>query len=413
MSIDESKRLRRNYLSFTDFPDTILKSVTDYLYPVSQALFAVALSAPTQSASWWTSNIQQHISLSSKAIISNGQWDVLDFGTVEKTLTSKLNDDDIRAVLVCTDSRNKLKRLYLINCNPTTYGLQPLEGSVVLEQLDLDKNQESMSIEVIVPILLSIINKFDNRLKHLTLPNAWHTGRTIGDDPNTWEDNWSNQTLERFMRRYHGLLDYRPFNCADCNGDRDCSESSRFHNLEGQYHISDIQPQSFTCYKCLRNICNKSEYKVMHCSGCERGYCGICAPRNYDCVTCHEELYGGGQLQGENFTCRFCKGGNGETEECGECGAIHCVIHETILSCDKCDLTRCVECAGGHKFVCKHCSKSNCFECADMVCCVYCGKDMCFQCIKERGEDADNDCAHCQEAALRHLRTIRVQAMID
>ena len=110
----------------------------------------------------------------SKAIISNGQWNILDFGTVEKTLTSKLNDDDIRAVLVCTDSRNKLKRLYLINCNPITYGLrQPLEGSVVLEQLDLDKNQESMSVEAIVPFLVSIIDKHDNSLKHLTLLNVW------------------------------------------------------------------------------------------------------------------------------------------------------------------------------------------------------------------------------------------------
>ena len=118
-------------ISFTDFPDTILKSVTDYLQPVSQALFAVALSAPSQSASWWKSNIQHNLSISSKAIISNGQWNILDFGTVERTLTVKLNDDDIRAVLVCTDSRNKLKRLYLINCNPITYGLrQPLEGSV-------------------------------------------------------------------------------------------------------------------------------------------------------------------------------------------------------------------------------------------------------------------------------------------
>ena len=92
MSIDESKRLRRNYLSFTDFPDTILKSVTDYLHPVSQGLFAVALTAPSRRPgphywmkpnSWLAPNILLQLSRPSKAIVSAGQWDILDTWSLE------------------------------------------------------------------------------------------------------------------------------------------------------------------------------------------------------------------------------------------------------------------------------------------------------------------------------------------
>ena len=49
---------------------------------------------------------------------------------VQRALTSKLNDDDIRAVLVVIDARNKLKRLMLTNCLPVTYDLQPLQGTI-------------------------------------------------------------------------------------------------------------------------------------------------------------------------------------------------------------------------------------------------------------------------------------------
>ena len=197
------------------------------------------------------------------------------------------------------------------------------------------------------------------------------------------------------------MLEYRPFNCAGCNGDsRDCTESAAIDNLgNGTYHTPQIHPQSFTCYKCLRDFSVECDNRVLHCTKCERGYCGTCAPRNDDCVSCSNHLQDYG-----NYECFYCSEGNGETEECGECGDIHCVIHENILSCDKCDLTRCVECAGG-RYTCRFCSKSTCYGCTDnyMFCDLACQREMCFQCVEMRGVNAVYDCARCHEAALEHL----------
>lgn len=348
MSIDESKRLRRS-LSFTDFPDTILKSVTDYLYPVSQALFAVALSAPSQSASWWTSNIQQHISISSKAIISNGQWNVLDFGTIRRALTAKLNDDDIRAVLVVIDARNKLKRLMLTNCLPVTYALQPLQGSIVLEQLDLDKNQQSLSVEAIVPFLVSIIDNHANSLKHITLPEVW-AQRT-------------SSSLDRFLRRYNGMLDYRRFNCAGCNGRENCveSESDVTWLTSGMKRMGEevFFAQYFTCYKCLRNFCDDSD-KTMCCYSCCLRQCSECAPP-IDCAECCEP---------DNFRCSLCVEDDEDVTKvkCEECRENYCQWHKSVRLCFVCNMKRCRSCTGGqlgpedHR-VCKYCSKAICFDC--------------------------------------------------
>ena len=63
----------------------------------------------------------------------------LDFGDVEKSLASKLTDDDIRAVLLaCIDAGNEVRSLKLSGCvNITGSGLETLHGSMSLIQIDL------------------------------------------------------------------------------------------------------------------------------------------------------------------------------------------------------------------------------------------------------------------------------------
>ena len=62
----------------------------------------------------------------------------LNFADVEKSLSSKLTDGDLHALLVCIDARNTLKRLKLAGCvNIIGRGFEPLCGSLVLEQIDL------------------------------------------------------------------------------------------------------------------------------------------------------------------------------------------------------------------------------------------------------------------------------------
>ncbi|KAL7533729.1 hypothetical protein ACHAWF_004606 [Thalassiosira exigua] len=77
------------------------------------------------------------------------QWEVLDFADLEISLASRLDDDDLFAILTCVDSRHNLKRLVLTNCfNIIGHGLRALQSSIVLEELSVAivRNFEPTSI---------------------------------------------------------------------------------------------------------------------------------------------------------------------------------------------------------------------------------------------------------------------------
>jgi hypothetical protein len=168
---------------FSDLPRGILAHAANFLAPPSRALFAVALDE---------SSAASHNERSSA--IAGNQWDVLDFGLIEKELASKLCDDHIEAVLLCIDAVNKLKRLKLTNCvNITGAGLEPLRGSAIIEQIDLSLVGEHqsprfrteptiISCDHALPILDSIIEREGFALKYLQFPHVWRA------EPPTW---WS------------------------------------------------------------------------------------------------------------------------------------------------------------------------------------------------------------------------------
>eukprot|EP00985_Skeletonema_marinoi_P001863 scaffold758_cov116-Skeletonema_marinoi.AAC.4 len=111
----------------TDLPSGILAHAASFLAEPSKALFAIALDG----------NSAVSPNERSAAIVGN-QWSILDFGGIEKELAVKLNDDDIEKVLLCIDAVNRVKRLKLTNCvNITGVGLEPLRGSLIIEQIDL------------------------------------------------------------------------------------------------------------------------------------------------------------------------------------------------------------------------------------------------------------------------------------
>ncbi|KAL7523282.1 hypothetical protein ACHAXR_000106, partial [Thalassiosira sp. AJA248-18] len=119
-----------------DLPDTLLSDVANYLSAPSRALLASAMTAPSCS---WSNLTNQKPSVTSKVILSCvDQWEVLNFEDIEKSLASRLTDDDIHGVLACIDAGDHLKTLKLAGCvNIAGRGLEPLRGSVVLEQIDL------------------------------------------------------------------------------------------------------------------------------------------------------------------------------------------------------------------------------------------------------------------------------------
>lgn len=163
-------------ITITDVPDTLLGNVASYLVKPSWAMFAVALTAPTSN--WVEPNA------SSRAVINHGpskgtQWEELDFEEIGQDFASKLNDDDLAAILLCIDSRSKLKKLKLAGCiNITGKGIGTLQGSIVLEQIDMSMvalNSSPPSItpahlaiseEDIVPILTSIVQTDDSCSYH-------------------------------------------------------------------------------------------------------------------------------------------------------------------------------------------------------------------------------------------------------
>ncbi len=69
-----------------------------------------------------------------RAVLGDEPWATLDFQEAEESLTAKLTDDDLYEVLTCIDAVNNLKKLCLAGCrNIIGHGLQPLQGSIVLE----------------------------------------------------------------------------------------------------------------------------------------------------------------------------------------------------------------------------------------------------------------------------------------
>ncbi|KAL7527050.1 hypothetical protein ACHAXR_001778 [Thalassiosira sp. AJA248-18] len=198
MADTESKKRRRTAsLHISDLPDSIFADVAAYLPKPSRALFAVAMTAPPSSwaRSWWERlpSATSKVILSSSFASQNNQvqhvadqkrWVTLDFVGIGKSLASRLTDDDVRAILVCINANQSLKKLKLTGCaNISGHGLDPLRGSTVLEQIDLSlaaqhespgiDPEPSISETAALPILDSIVGVDDSSLKYIQLPHAW------------------------------------------------------------------------------------------------------------------------------------------------------------------------------------------------------------------------------------------------
>jgi hypothetical protein len=153
----------------------------------------VPVAMTASSSSWrrcktWTGGQRQRASEISNSILSSSDWGSLNFGEIEKSLASKLTDDDMYAILACIDAGSNLKRLSLAGCiNITGKGLEPLSGSIVLEQIDLSlvalhenpfMPKSLISETAVLPILDSIVGAVGSSLRHLQLPKKFCERKT-------------------------------------------------------------------------------------------------------------------------------------------------------------------------------------------------------------------------------------------
>lgn len=354
-------------LHLTDLPDAVLADAATYLSKPSRALFAVAMTAP--SASWAKFNCERRPSAASKAIISSSsatkknpkeaaeeeRWGsfpcsyrknlaarltdddlaaeqpgTLDFEDIEKDLAAGLTDDDLGAILLCINAKNTLKILKLTGCiNIIGNGLEPLRGSIVLQQIDLSlvgrhespifEPDPSISETAVLPILNSIIDAdgqlWYKVLKHIQLPHMWRKNQS--------------SLLEEFMERYNALHKSHGLRCSKCtdrlNKGGIQGWMGRNRNRPDEYGL-----QNFTCYNCFDHMCydcdEGEDGPLKCCPNCEKDFCPSCA-RMDRCYVCIRDFC---KKCSNTYKCAGC-----DRSVCGERGL--CVMtRDDLFYCKTC-----------------------------------------------------------------------------
>ncbi|KAL7538368.1 hypothetical protein ACHAXR_008511 [Thalassiosira sp. AJA248-18] len=361
---EKRRRTASASASINDLTDDNFGAIADFLPKTSRALLAVALTAP--ASSWRERGQQGEPNDASRAIISSvkpsapslslidglyketeeliwkgqprprlrgcyhwyestfkdgieqqigeyyeGQWEILDFVDVEKSLASRLTDNDIWAILVCIDANDNLERLNLTHCfSVVGHGLEPLRSSEVLEKIDLGltRNFEDpgtvfddgkLSEEAVFDVINDILGVDGNKLWRMQVPRKWYKSNNWGST-----SKGLDQLLERrnylLMRQsmccYFGLACYEPKDyipyinesddqvdrCIDCNESKfqldTCDFCDRFF-CSGECK-STGEDNQWACFVCGIKSCHEcvaySEVPVLYCETCNVEYCGKC-----------------------------------------------------------------------------------------------------------------------------------------
>jgi len=218
--------------------------------------------------------------------------------------------------------------LKLTNCiNIIGVGLEPLRGSTIIEQIDLSlvgdhqspniSPKPPISRELVLPILVSIIEREGCSLRHVQFPSVWSEGG-------------KSIQFEQFRMRYNEMLDNRGVGCAKCNTNLPPGDLS---------WMGERNLQNYTCYECLKHFCSRcinddGEDMFGYCNTCEKMYCQDCE----------------------------------ETKRCSCCDFEYCVDCRDFTDCSGCDSVFCEECiASGNEH-------SKCYECEGRFCNEFCAK---------------------------------------
>ena len=279
------------------------------------------------------------------------QWETLDCIDLHNAIPNRwhsgtwfswsMSDDDLKNVLIAIDAKNNLKSLKLTNCiRIFGFGLKPLKKSTVLERIDLSRAEPytkpfigmhtTMNLNTILPILLSIVNKNGNSLKHIQLPLRWRMEK--------------QPALKEFMDTYNlHLINDANLTCSMTRGSYLADAVTCGNEIEGarlKRGKKQFGIQSSTCYNCLACACSDHEEckrTIDYCGNCQKNYCWGCV----EVWTCHKC---------KKSRCVKCEARDSYCSSCGR---------ETCRACAEDNIGHCYEC--GEK-LCTHCGATSLYR---------------------------------------------------
>ena len=235
-------------LSLSTLPGDHLTKVSSYLSTTCKALFACALKSQTNE---------------SEAIVTamGDTIDILDFSEVGDS-AGRLSDDDIAAVLLCIDAKNKLKKLLLTGCNRLVgHGLESLRESTVLKHISLHLPLESLSASVITPIFDSIVDSDGNSLREIKVTNIKHA---------------KSESIGPLLKKFNKLM---------TNGDK--CDTCVWRRENGHIEDHQVNATSRTCFECFRCYCEDcNDYTEEEIRSCNHCGLSLCREHGNRCDTC-------------------------------------------------------------------------------------------------------------------------------
>eukprot|EP00985_Skeletonema_marinoi_P024892 scaffold17756_cov123-Skeletonema_marinoi.AAC.2 len=282
--------------------------------------------------------------------------------------------DTMMEEVLCIDAVNKVKRLKLTSCvNITGAGLEPLRGSLIIEQIDLSlvgehqpphiSPEPQISCSNVLPILDSIIEREGCSLMHLQFPQVWREGPSTASE------------FHAFIGRYNQMRrNLVAINCLECNQRLPGGNQWIDGYIDGYISRPDYGTHYNTCYGCLKHYCYEckidGEWQLEDCRTCDRHYCVDCT-KMHTCLSC------------DKSHCNDCY-----EHECHNCNGLICseCVEEgnDCDQCEDCDKVFCLECNDGQSESkvrhCHHCHNRCCDDCRLRR--FRLGRQGCVECIR-------------------------------
>ena len=292
-------------------------------------------------------------------------WERIDLSTISYSRRPLLTDRSLHRLLDAVNAKEVTKALSLSHCHKIQgYGLEPLRGSVVLEELDL-RVKQWLGLDVAPDGTTGLDDGFVSNLLGTMMPIARPTS-----------SNQRSATLSRlFTVRFNSQKKPPTLDgVATARRIQDCFHShGQVKKFLEQFDGSlkdRLWIDRVPCGRCDAALVEKipseqleaNDASALRCFECKAVSCGQSGcPPTKRCQRCFADL--------------CCVG----VEKCEQCRKVSCANCIETRACEGCKRTLCTDFDCG-LLECGHCEKSFCCDCKPMSYCETCGDDYCPDC---------------------------------